>query len=127
MSKTITIPEFTKEQKRANLIKGIAALRRNKKKTRSKMRNSDGGRCCLCVLANSAERICGYKKGSFEGRGFPIVDLGKIFGVKSHISGQEFNLVIQGGKASVWNDGSSQKQEMTHKEIARMLKDEYLK
>lgn len=123
MKKEITIPKFTKEQKRANLVKGIAALRRNKKKARGTMRDNEGGRCCLCVLADSAERICGYKKGDFASGAYPIIDLGLIFGVKS----TTFNdILVSGGKAGNFNDGAGER-EKTHKEIASMLKEEYLK
>ncbi len=125
MSTETNIPKFTKEQQRANLIKGIAALRRNKKKAKGRMRDSDGGRCCLCVLANSAERICGVKKGTFEGRGFPKIQLGSIFGITNTNTWND--LLIHGKNASYWNDGRGNVPEKTHKEIARMLKAEYLK
>lgn len=123
------IPTFTTEEKRANLIKGVKALRRNKKKAKNIMRDSEGGRCCLCVLANSAAYSCGLPKRAFEGTGFPLEDLSKIFGVTSiHMGGANQNDIKIGEyAASDYNDGENELPEKTHKEIADLLTKEYLK
>jgi len=113
-------PQFTERQKKNNLKKGIAALRANKKKAIGRMRRvNTGGRCCLCVLADTAEEICKLRKGSLSGTFFPEINLSKVFAVKSD---KDKNILIGGTTASTLNDTKRK----SHAVIADMLEKEYL-
>lgn len=116
--------KFTKKQKIENLKKGIEALRKNRKKAVGVMKNDQGGRCCLCVLAHVAEDICGVKHDTFVGTFMPTVDLYKVFAINT----SNFrDLIVNGRNLSEWNDGIGECKKTSHKKIADMLEKENIK
>jgi uncharacterized protein YqkB len=119
----ITIPKFTKEQKKDNLRLAVKALRENPKKATKQMMDDDGGRCCLCVMAHVAEDICGAERNSFCAFLDTKINLAHVFAVNVDDS---HDVLLWDDLASNWNDGDSFLQEKTHAEIADMLEKEYL-
>lgn len=118
---------MTDEQKQ-NLRLALQDLRANPNKAIGHMRNEAGGRCCLCVIAETAAKIKGLDKNAFiTNSGFPTCELKEIFGLPNeHQNGTLFNFVIKGSTASCWNDGECV-EEKSHVEIADMIEEEYLK
>jgi len=121
------------EQQKENLKLGIKALRENPLKAKDQMRDSSGGRCCLCVLSEVAEDIQGVPRGTFTYREphgedaiVPTSDLAEIFGLHNESSSGQFNFLINDKMASIWNDGFGFTPELSHKEIADMIEKEFL-
>ena len=121
------------EQQKENLKLGIKALRENPLKAKDQMRDSFGGRCCLCVLSEVAEDIQGVPRGTFTYREpygqydiTPTSDLAEIFGLHNESSSGQFNFVINNKMASMWNDGFGYEREASHAEIADMIEKEFL-
>jgi len=126
----MNIPSFTPEQQKENLKLGIKALRANPRKARYKMEDSYGGRCCLKVLSDTAEDICGLEMNTLVKNDMhPSPLLSEIYGLPNYIAEDEgfFDFLL--GKdniaASSHNDGASTS-EKTHKEIADMIEEQYL-
>jgi hypothetical protein len=118
----MNIPTFTKEQQKENLKLAVANLRANPLKAKEQMRDDVGGRCCLCVMSDTAEDICGLERQSLETTPFlPSFELTNIFGIES-IFNDSFLFKINGISASVWNDDYDK----SHTEIADMLEEGYL-
>ena len=121
------------EQQKENLKLGIKALRENPLKAKDKMRDSSGGRCCLCVLSEVAEDIQGVPRGTFTYREpdggddiTPTSDLAEIFGLPNESCSEQFNFMINHQMASTWNDGFGYAREASHAEIADMIEKEFL-
>jgi hypothetical protein len=121
------------EQQKENLKLGIKALRENPLKAKDQMRDSSGGRCCLCVLSEVAEDIQGVPRGTFTYREpdgedaiAPTSDLAEIFGLRNESSSPTFNFMINHQMASIWNDGFGFTPEASHAEIADMIEKEFL-
>jgi len=121
------------EQQKENLKLGIKALRENPLKAKDQMRDSSGGRCCLCVLSEVAEDIQGVPRGTFtycepdgEDAIAPTSDLAEIFGLRNVSISQTFNFMINHKMASIWNDGFGYTSELSHAEIADMIEKEFL-
>jgi hypothetical protein len=121
------------EQQKENLKLGIKALRENPLKAKDQMRDSSGGRCCLCVLSEVAEDIQGVPRGTFTYREpdgedaiVPTSDLAEIFGLHNEFISEQFNFLINHKMASIWNDGLGFTPELSHKEIADMIEKEFL-
>lgn len=90
-------------------------LRANEKKAIGTMRTSDGsGRCCLCVALESANRL-GAGLPDIPGMRLPPNDLYPYYGWPSELwlswKGTE-------GMALSFNDGTGDRPELTHAEIA---------
>jgi len=118
---------YTPEEQKENLRKACQALRENPKKATYRMRDHDGGRCCLCVMAEVAEDIDGATRGTYSKDGnLPSVKLYRIYGIeKANAHPWLYNFAIQGIYASSHNDGA-RTSEKTHAEIADMIEKEYL-
>lgn len=122
---------MTEEQKR-NLELACQALEANPKKAKGAMRDNNGGRCCLAVMADVACEIKGLQPGELDSdEFFPRASLSEVFGIpnaKSHDTG-EFSFTIYGNRAEHYNDGSIQFDvlEKNHVEIAAMIRGAYLK
>jgi hypothetical protein len=121
------------EQQKENLKLGIKALRENPLKAKNQMRDSSGGRCCLCVLSEVAEDIQGVPRGTFTYREpdggnaiTPTSDLAEIFGLRNESCSEQFNFMINHQRASKWNDGFGYAREASHVEIADMIEKEFL-
>jgi len=128
------IPQFTPEQQKENLKKGVEALRSNPLKATGEMSSSDGGRCCLCVLKDVAEDLCGLARGSLLCNvSFPDGKLAEVFGLLPNVKyinyGFDFSLYINDDytifNASELNDGDGC-DELSHKEIADLIEKQYL-
>jgi len=115
---------FTKEQKKDNLRLAIKALRENPKKAKEMMQDSNGGRCCLCVIAHVAEDIMGYKRNELCGTSVPLFRMSDVFGTGSD-RWCPANIIMGSDLASAHNDGV-RVPEKTHAEIADILEKEYL-
>lgn len=115
---------FTEEEKKDNLRLAIKALRENPKKAKEMMQDSNGGRCCLCVIAHVAEDIMGYKRNELCGKNVPLFRMFDVFGTDSARWNPE-NISIGSALASAHNDGGDVP-EKTHAEIADMLEKKYL-
>jgi hypothetical protein len=115
---------FTEEQKKENLRLAIKALRENPKKAKEMMQDSNGGRCCLCVISHVAEDIMGYERNELCGENLPLFRMSDVFGTGSDRWCPE-NISIGSDLASAHNDGV-RVPEKTHKEIADILEKEYL-
>lgn len=95
----------------------IRDLRANPKKAKQKMRDSDGGRCCLCVAYDTAQAMgAGLPDCN---RFWPPDEIANFYGWPS----REPILEYEGRRrrASQFNDGSdgaTSFQELTHAEIA---------
>ena len=115
--------KFTKKQKIANLKKGIKALRQNKRKARFRMQRSNGGRCCLCVLAHVAEDICKVPRNSFCEDVLPNIDLSEVFAIATNNNKMP---QVKGIALDRLNDRGISGKACSHKAIAQMLEDEYI-
>ena len=127
----MNIPTFTPEQQKENLRLAVADLRANPIKATDSMRDKAGGRCCLCVMAETAERICGLLENELShDSALPTYHLAHVFGLHN-IALEEntgFNFTVGGWSATAWNDGSyPNTPEKTHGEIADMIEEEFLK
>ena len=121
----------TNEQ-RERIKAGVQALRDNPLKAKGWMKKN-GGRCCLCVLEEKAKEI------GFKGEGdeeFCDDGLANFYGFKSeklelNDSNRSIAIVpvVSGQTMNKWNDGESHFSipEKSHKEIADMIEEEYLK
>lgn len=111
---------MTPEQIERNRV-FIRDLRANEKKTKGKMQDSDGGRCCLCVAYDTAQEL-GADLPEHDGN-LPPSELADFYGW-SNTSTVAHNprLTFKGHEslASFWNDGSygSDTVELTHAQIA---------
>jgi hypothetical protein len=114
---------MTPEQIKRNQI-AMAALRRNKKKAIGEMRDSEGGRCCLCVIQDSAvaQGFKFPKKKWKSMESYPSPSLAKFMGWKMHK--KKANPLLCGFPASYYNDGYICPQK-THKQIAKLFETEY--
>ena len=117
---------YTKEEQRQNLEGACKALEENPKKAKGRMRDEDGGRCCLCVMEDYAMSIDpDIKKGGVL---TPSLDLEGFYGLKRsenlHGSVFGFNFDFKDGiLASEYNDN---KNNHTHKEIAARIRRDFL-
>lgn len=116
--------KFTPEQQKENLREAIKDLRENPKKARGQMRDEDGGRCCLCVMVDTAKRITGR---DFYGDYMPKPAMKEVFGFNF----REDKLIIDGQEAhaDTHNDGLACEKitEKSHKEIADALETQFLR
>ena len=72
------------DTQKANLKLAIQNLRANPKKAKEEMCDKSGGRCCLCVMSDTAEDILGVERGSLRYDDFyPKNDIEEVFGIKS--------------------------------------------
>jgi hypothetical protein len=111
---------MTPEQKE-NLKAGIKALRDNPQKANGIMRDENGGRCCLCVLFDTAvERGYTGERNNFMPK--DTLSLANFFGMKCDSMDE---IVIDYHSLQAWNDGADC-EEKTHVEIADMLEKKYL-
>ena len=123
---------YTKEEQRANLEGACKALEENPKKARLSMRDLDGGRCCLCVMEDYAISIdSDVRKGCDK---FPHKDLSKFYGLVNskgiRTNGERsFSFEFKNGNsANYYNDANeySTVKELTHKEIAARIREDFL-
>ena len=120
------------EQQKANLKLAVADLKSNPLKAKGAMRDDEGGRCCLCVMAETAERINGVCKGSYSSNnGLPHAFLSEMFGLENSCIQTEdkfFNFYLLGSQtAAECNDGVSGAEELSHSEIAAIIEERFLK
>lgn len=121
---------MTPEQ-RQNLELACQDLEANEHKARFEMRCGQG-RCCLAVMADTACKIKGLPIGSMdEDQIHPKNELSEIFGLENAITNDQligFNFKLQGSFASIHNDSNEKIgiTEKTHKEIAALIRKEYL-
>lgn len=126
---------YTKEEQKENLEGACKELEANSKKAIGRMRDTEGGRCCLCVMEDYAISIDpAIRRGS---QYTPSSDLVCFYGLANNISEVDnrandielFNFVFENGDyASDCNDGetNSNVKEHTHKEIAARIRAEFL-
>lgn len=116
---------MTTEQ-RNNLELACQDLEANEEKAIGEMRCL-GARCCLAVMADTACKIKHLSKGMMDyDRHYPSAKLSEIFGLpNSSILESQFNFSIGEFYASNHNDGNGT-EEKTHKEIAAMIRQQYL-
>jgi len=110
-------------------IKGAAqAIRNNPRKAKYEMRDSMGGRCCLCVMMDYAEEQGADVKQS-EDNDLPAREgMEQFYGIKTmnNLTEQNmFDFILQGSPASHHNDGVDIR-EKTHEEIADMIEKEFI-
>ena len=95
----------------------IKDLRANEKKAINSMRNSDGGRCCLCVALDTACDLgfdSGYEKECYKN--YPPGHIAKFYGWPTA------NPIISGiSNAANVND----RPESTHAQIADMFEETF--
>lgn len=110
MSDTLTVEQV----KRGKAF--VKALRENPLKAHEEMRNSDGGRCCLCVAYDVAQEMgAGLPEAEPE---LPPREIAGWYGWDSS------NPYISNMQASAWNDATGD-DEVTHAEIADMFEEKY--
>lgn len=138
----MTSDQLTEEQKRAYLEEACQALEKNPLKATKLMRESDGSRCCLCVMMDTMVSIAErdgieliLEGDSLEDYGYPPRMMGDFYGLPramhtTSINATQFDFPLGGARASVHNDGldyiSGPISEKTHAEIAAMIRKEYL-
>ncbi len=89
---------MTTEQKE-NLIKAANAVIKNEKKTTGQMRSMDGGRCCLCVMADELNLKSKNNPGTPDGEefenafGFHFREQFKIAGELSVLAGHNDGII----------------------------------
>ena len=119
---------YTKEEQRQNLEGACKALEENPKKAVRVMRNSTGGRCCLCVMEDYARGIDPRINGGDKKH--PHKDLSSFYGLKNMLKNcQLFNFKFRNGDlASECNDGKTNYnvKKHTHKEIAARIREDFL-
>lgn len=115
---------YTKEEQRRNLEGACKALEENPKKAKQEMRDSEGGRCCLCVMEDYAKSIDPKIRTGCEE--YPHKDLEAFYGLKSYYK-SVFNFAFNNSdEASECNDGMGFTKEHTHKEIAARIRKDFL-
>src|SRR5688572_5006055 len=91
-------------------------LRANKLKAKATMRDSSGGRCCLCVALDTAARMGAEFNKSRDGDMYPPYEIAEWYGweTRNPILGSR---LFQDRRASDLNDGD-RGPELSHCEIA---------
>jgi hypothetical protein len=94
----------------------LADLRANPKKATCEMLDLDGGRCCLCVAYDTAQRLgAGLQAVKLEEEGLPPCGIEIFYGWPS--KNPELRYEGRRATASAMNDGVCFK-ELTHAQIA---------
>lgn len=112
-------PVELSEEHAKRLKLGLQRLRENEKKAKERMRDGDGGRCCLCVLQGAAiEQGASIREDDDE---LPSFEMADFYGFDY----RNPSLVL-GKTASMLNDGHGV-EEFSHKEIADIFEMVYPK
>lgn len=94
-------------------------LRANPVKATGTMRDPEtGGRCCMCVAYDTAQRLGADLSSLDDVYGLPPDEISSFYGWHDN------NPIINGDKAAVWNDGV-RVDEKSHIEIAAMFEQEF--
>lgn len=117
---------YTEDQQKANLEEACKALEANPKKAKGEMRDDEGGRCCLCVMEDCARSIDSEIRLGDDY--YPHKNLSAFYGLENcYDSNYGFCFRFRNGaKASEYNDGTNDIKELTHKEIAARIREDFL-